>query len=47
MAYVHKHLKETGADKSSKVVEYGLVVCHWCLACFERVIKFLNKNAYI
>jgi len=47
MAYVEKKLKQGGADKQSTFVKYGLKICHFCLACFERIIKFINKNAYI
>lgn len=47
MTYVEKKLKQGGADKQSKLIEIGLKVCHCCLACFERIIKFINKNAYI
>lgn len=35
-----------GAAKN-KIVEYIFKCIHCCLACFERLIKFLNKQAYI
>ena len=47
MAYVHKQLKESGAEEKSDLVKYGMKIIHCCLACFERCIKFLNKVAYI
>ncbi len=28
-------------------MEILIKVCQVCLACFERLVKFINKNAYI
>lgn len=40
-------MKEAGVDKQSKIMHYVMAVGHCLLACFERIIKFINKNAYI
>ena len=46
MAYIHAKLKETGATKN-KLVEYLMQVIQWFLYCFERFIRFVNKQAFI
>lgn len=46
MAYLHQKLKETGATKN-KLVEYLMYVIQCFLACFERFIRFVNKQAFI
>lgn len=43
IAKLQKKAKEVG----SKVVQSLLCCCQCCLWCFEKCIKFLNKNAYI
>ena len=35
------------ANKGNKVVEILIKCTRYCLDCFERVIRFLTKNAYI
>ena len=40
-------MKDAGVDKQSKLMHYIMAVGHCLLACFERIIKFINKNAYI
>lgn len=39
-------MKATGADKNV-VMKYVMKCLRCCMMCFERFIKFLNKNAYI
>jgi len=46
MAYIHKKLKDVGATKN-KLVECLMNVIHCFLACFERFIRFVNKQAFI
>lgn len=46
LAYIEKHGKKTGAA-DNKVAQFAFKCIQCCLACFERFIKFLNKNAYI
>ena len=48
LAYIHKKVKEAEAKKQiPKWVSY-LVGCLQCYAlCFERVIKFINRHAYV
>ena len=43
---VKQQLTKTGADKN-KAVEYVMTCVQCYLACLERVVAFLNKNAYI
>ena len=45
LAYVYQKLKESGAENTS----VGFMVkCAACfVACFERLVKFINKHAYI
>ena len=45
-AYIHKKLKDTGATKN-KFVEWAMACVHCFLACFERFIRFVNKQAFI
>jgi len=44
MKYVEEQAKKGGKNK---VVIYMIKACQCCLMCFERIIKFINKNAYI
>lgn len=46
LAYMEAQAKKAGA-KESKIAMYALKCLQCYLACFERFIKFLNKNAYI
>lgn len=47
LAYVSAKLKAEGVTDQSKLVEW-IINCLQCYVnCFERFIKFLNKNAYI
>lgn len=45
LAYIYQKLKESGSDSTT----LGFIVkCAACfVACFERLIKFINKHAYI
>lgn len=47
MAYIHKKLKDSGATKNNKFLEYVMACVHCCLACFERFIRFMNKQGFI
>jgi len=46
LAYMEAQAKKAGA-KESKVAQFAFKCLQCYLACFERFIKFLNKNAYI
>jgi len=46
LAYMEAQAKKM-AGKEGKVIKYTLACLQCYLACFERFIKFLNKNAYI
>jgi len=46
LAYMEIQAKKM-AGKDGKLVRYALKCLQCYLACFERFIKFLNKNAYI
>ena len=41
-----KHAESTGADRN-KAMEYLINCLRCCLACVERIVQFINKNAYI
>jgi choline transporter-like protein 2/4/5 len=43
---VKKQAEGSGADKN-KVCEYLINCARCCLACVERIVEFINKNAYI
>ena len=45
MAYVERKLKKHIG--SSNPINIILKVCQCCLWCFEKCMKFLNRNAYI
>jgi len=45
MRYLEKKAKDAG--KLSKPMEIIINCCSLCLLIFERIIKFINKNAYI
>jgi hypothetical protein len=40
-------LQKKAKDLDNKVGQALLCACQCCLWCFEKIIKFLNKNAYI
>jgi len=46
LAYIEQQMKKQGAEQS-KVAKFFLKCCQCYMSCFERFIKFLNKNAYI
>jgi len=46
LAYFQQQAKKM-QGKESKLIKWGLACLQCYLACFERFIKFLNKNAYI
>ena len=46
MAYVERKLKKHGGAAGS-ILSPVLKVCQCCLWCFEKCMKFLNRNAYI
>jgi len=46
LAYMEAQAKKAGA-KESKIAQFAFKCLQCYLACFERFIKFLNKNAYI
>jgi len=46
LSYMEAQAKKAGA-KESKIAQYAFKCLQCYLACFERFIKFLNKNAYI
>lgn len=46
MAYIYAKLKETGATKN-QLVKYVMYVIQCFLQCFERFIRFVNKQAFI
>lgn len=41
------YLQKKCREMNNKVGEAILCCCQCCLWCFEKVVKFLNKNAYI
>jgi hypothetical protein len=43
IAYIQRHAKKTG-NKLMQWIACCLQCCMWCL---EKVMKFMNKNAYI
>ena len=45
MAYIERKLKDRIG--SSNPINIILKVCQCCLWCFEKCMKFLNRNAYI
>lgn len=46
LAYMESQMKKAGGNQNAAIK--FLLRCLSCyLACFERFIKFLNKNAYI
>jgi len=45
MAYIDRKMKD--AQAKNKCIELIFKYVHCCLACFERLIQFLNKQAYI
>jgi len=46
MLYIEKKMRDAGLAKN-KFMELLFKYIHCCLACFERLIKFLNKQAFI
>ena len=47
LQYIQYKLKQSGADQNTKVVQWLLGILQCYVHCFERFIKFLNKNAFI
>lgn len=45
--YFMKYLEKQAAAQKNKVMVMILKVLQCCIWCFEKIIKFLNKNAYI
>jgi len=45
MAYIDRKMKN--AQAANTCIRYMFKCIHCCLACFERFIQFLNKQAYI
>ncbi|XP_015753847.1 PREDICTED: choline transporter-like protein 2 [Acropora digitifera] len=45
LEYIDAKLKEYGQD--NKVIKFILCCCKCCFWCLEKILKFLNKNAYI
>lgn len=43
LLYLQKKAKKSG----NKVLEYILCIVGCCLWCLEKILKFINKNAYI
>ncbi|XP_063694180.1 choline transporter-like protein 1 isoform X3 [Bolinopsis microptera] len=43
LAYIQNKTK----DSQSEIVKYLLMCLQCCLWCFEKVMKFINRNAYI
>lgn len=44
--FFKKHAEASGADRN-KAMEYLINCMRCCLACVERIVQFINKNAYI
>jgi hypothetical protein len=44
-AYIERKMKDSGAGKNP-FVRFLLAYVRRCLACFERLVQFLNKQAY-
>lgn len=45
MAYIDKQTKPW--QEKSKVLKLAFKVIHCCLYCFEKLVKFITRNAYI
>ncbi|XP_068728860.1 choline transporter-like protein 4 [Montipora capricornis] len=45
LEYIDKKLKEHGQDNN--VIKFIMCCCKCCFWCLEKILKFLNKNAYI
>ncbi len=43
LAYAQKKLK----NKTGKCVKAMLCVCACCLWCFEKILRYINRQAYI
>lgn len=43
LATVQKYLK----NKQGKCANTALKCCQCCIYCFEKILKYLNRNAYI
>jgi len=41
------YIQEKTKDSESEIVKYLLMCLQCCLCCFEKVMKFINRNAYI
>jgi len=45
--YVMKYLEKQASAQKNRVMVYVLKLLQCCMWCFEKCLKFLNKNAYI
>jgi choline transporter-like protein 2/4/5 len=45
LEYIDRKLKKT--THTNKIVKYLLCCLKCCFFCFEKIIKFLNRNSYI
>ena len=45
MLYVDRKFKE--AQTKNPLIKCGFKCCHCCLACLEKCLKYLSRNAYI
>lgn len=47
LIYIRSYVKAHTGDETSRLVQYLLKCLQCYVNCFERFVKFLNKNAYI
>merc|ERR1712232_253651 len=47
LRYIMKYFEKQAKAQKNKVVMRILQALQCCILCFERCVKFLNKNAYI
>lgn len=46
LEYIHKKVKEAEGDKTGSLTWF-VNCCRCCAQCFERIIKYINKHAYV
>lgn len=46
LEYIYKKVKEAQGDKSGSLT-WIVNCCRCCAQCFERIIKYINKHAYV
>lgn len=46
LEYIHKKVKESEADKTGSLTWF-VNCCRCCAQCFERLIKYISKHAYV